>query len=210
MERPLLLQVRERPLRPSSELPYICSKTVVKVSFLGERNKTVKSGCSGQRMPMLGSSAAVCSRCWGAGMHSLHPTFQFTPVRNLCGVFNTTERHTHAHSQFLLGLGLSLKDCFCFVEFRRLILFNYNHLWGSTYYWWQFNEQVYSHQNKILKFFKKQSVLIALIYFPGIFPIYSILLTFLHNLKTLFMHLFPQFPLNGFYVQSYIYSKLKS
>lgn len=41
--------------------------------------------------------------------------------------------------------------------------------------------------------------------FPGISPIYSILLSFLHNLETLFIGLFPQFPPNGSYIQSYLF-----
>lgn len=87
-----------------------------------KKNQTVKSGCSGQRMPLLGSNPAVCTRCRRAGIHPLHPTFQFTSVRNLYGIFNTTERHILMLSQFFLGPRLSLNDCFCFVEFRRLIL----------------------------------------------------------------------------------------
>lgn len=57
----------------------------------------------------------------------------------------------------------------------------------------------------IQKFLKKQSVLIELIYSSGISPIYFVLLTFLHNLKTLFMGLFPQFPPNSSYTQSYLF-----
>lgn len=57
---------------------------------------------------------------------------------------------------------------------------------------------------EIQNFFKKQSVLIALIYSPSI-SIYFILLTVLHNLKALFMGSFPQLPPNCSYIQSYIF-----
>lgn len=94
------------------------------LTMRGKKKKqpTIKSGCSGQRMPLLGSNPAVCSRCRGAEMHPLHPTFQFTSVRNLYGICNTTERHILMLSQFFFGPRLALNDFFCFVEFRRLIL----------------------------------------------------------------------------------------
>lgn len=119
----------------------------------------------------------------------------------------TLQKDTHAHSQFLLGLSLSLKDWFVLLSLEELsystkIIYGDLHIINDNLMDKYFHIQL---KWGTQKYFKKQSVLIDLIYSPGMFLIYFVLLTFLHNLKSLLMGSFPQFPSNGSYMQSYLF-----